>query len=174
MNTGLVSKAQRSAAWAGLLLVSSTVIAGIPPSTLTFDPASPRAHQVVTMTHHLGSCGDTFPGYSPTHRVVEVSGTTVRVTVDYQHSICIPSQPFQPTYAWTLGMLPAGTYTVELIADGGDAPSTFVLATGDLVVAPGLVAAPSPTTVPGLNGWGLGVLVGLTLAGAGLLLGRKP
>lgn len=155
------------------LSMSAAIWAGLPPPTLTFQPAAPRANQNISLTYTLSACGDVFPGYAPDNRNVEVVGQVVRVTVDHDSDSCLPGQQFDPSYSWNVGTLPVGTYTVELIADGGDAPSTFVLATGDLVVAPGVVAVPSPNTVPGLNGWGLGALIGLTLGGAGLLLSRK-
>lgn len=153
--------------------MSAAVWAGLPPATLSFQPVAPRANQAISLTYTLTVCGDVFPGYASGNRTVEVVGQVVRVTVDHDTDLCIPGKPFDTSYSWNVGTLPVGTYSVELIADGGDAPSTFVLATGDLVVGPGQVAAPPPNTVPGLNGWGLGVLVTLTLAGAGLLLRHK-
>lgn len=169
----LHSKRRLAAGLLAGLCMSSAAWAGVPPPTLSFQPVAPRANQTISLTYTLAACGDVFPGYAPSNRTVEVVGQVVRVTVDHDSDSCIPGQQFDPSYAWTIGPLPAGNYQVELIADGGDAPSTFVLATGDLVVAPGAVVAPSPNTVPSLNAWGLGLMVGLTLAGAGLVLGRR-
>lgn len=113
---------------------------------LSTEPVEPRASQVFDVIYTLEFCGDTFPGNLPQNRIVSEAGGVVRILAPYALQLC-GGQPHVPSYRWSIGPLAAGTYRIELLGYDEDPQIPFPIASGEITVAPAVVA-PEVNVVP--------------------------
>lgn len=152
--------------FAAMILMLSTGPAssdGFDALDVEIQPSVPTAGEPFAVVVRAFAC-HVFLGEGPLDRVVEVAGSTVRVTVEYlpppfNGSTCMPPAI---AWSWSVGPMAAGSRTLVIVGEEpGVGGSPVELGQIPLtILAP--VAAKS-NVVPVNRGWAL-LLLGLSLA----------
>lgn len=127
-------------------------------------PASPVAGQPFQAVFEDNECEEFFlvaPGAAPT---VQVQGNTVTVAADRIQVLDCSSDA--ATYSIPVPALPAGAYTIELVARAMGEPGNQVVEDTAVIQVGGGVSA-TPFTIPAGNGWTLTALM-MLVAGVAL------
>lgn len=123
-------------------------------------PATPVAGQAFTLRLRAMTC-HVFWSEGPLDRTVEVFGSTVRVTVEYTAPAfgggCDPDS--LRTVDWSIGPLPAGSYTLEFAGDDPIGGGVHEIEYMPITVVPPVASLPSVVPVNGT--WAL-LLLGLS------------